>query len=97
MMNRTSSTPRFSVRCNATRREKHSNLRQKYSGQRRLQDEKLKASFASIAKDERERISSIWNAHKEFFAREPKSKDESVVEPIVIDNEDLEKSNDFFE
>jgi hypothetical protein len=90
--------PLRSVRCNATtRREKHSNMRKTYSEKRKTQDKKLRASFGAIAQDEKERVSSIWEAHKEFFAREKKNEKENTIEPIVVDNEDLDSANGFFE
>lgn len=90
---------RPSVRCNATtRKEKHSNMRKTYFEKRRVQDKNVRATFGNLAKDERERLSSIWDAHKEFFAKESKDiENDSVVEPIVVDNEDLESANGFFE
>lgn len=94
------SAPSRVVRCNATkRREKHANVRKNASAKRSEQDKKLRASFGAIAKDERERVSSIWEAHKEFFAREPKESESSdAVEPeIVVDDEDLDSANGFFE
>ena len=92
-------TPGRMVQCNATKRgEKHANVRKNASAKRREQDKKLRASFGSIAKDERERISSIWDAHKEFFAREPnESKDKTVEPEIVVNDEDLDSANGFFE
>ena len=89
-------TPLRNVRCNATtRREKHSNIRKKASEKRKLQNEKLKTSLGDIAKDERERITTIWEAHKEFFASEPK--EEEVSGEITVDEEDLDSANGFFE
>ena len=86
------------VSCNATtRREKHSNLRKKNAAKRKAQDQKLRASFGAIAKDERERISSIVDAHREFFAREQKNESTKVVDPIVVDDNDLNSANGFFE
>ena len=84
------------VQCNATKRgEKHANVRKNASAKRREQDKKLRASFGSIAKDERERVTAIWDAHKEFFARES---EEKTIEPeIVVDDEDLDSANGFFE
>lgn len=86
------------VSCNATRREKHSNMRKTYVEQRRTQDKNIRSTFGSLAKDERQRVSSIWEAHKEFFARDNKKESEDkTIEPIVVDSEDLDSSNGFFE
>ena len=88
--------PTRTIACNATtRREKHSNIRKSFNEKRKTQNDKLKSNLGTIARDERERITSIWDAHKEFFARE--KKEESVIEPIVVDNEDLDSANGFFE
>ena len=87
------------VRCNATtRRQKHSNIRKNVNEKRKTQNEKLRSSLGAIAKDETERITTIWEAHKEFFANDAKSSDEDkTIEPIVVDDDDLESANGFFE
>jgi hypothetical protein len=90
---------RPSVRCNATTRgEKHSNIRKKANASRKTQNEKLRSSLGVIAKDERSRITTIIDAHKEFFASEPKESEKKTIDAeIVVDNEDLDSANGFFE
>ena len=86
------------VKCNATRREKFSNIRKTANENRKMQNDRLKSSLGAIAKEERERITTIWDAHKELFASEPKeTKVENVDAEIVLDNDDLESANGFFE
>lgn len=99
MLSLRQSTMSRNVQCNATsRREKHSNIRKKSNQKRKAQNEKLRSSLGAIAKDERERITTIWDAHKDFFASEPKeSKSETVNAEIVVDDEDLDSANGFFE
>lgn len=93
----------LTIRCQAANRtggraEKHKAIRKNYFNSRSEQNKKLRSSLSSIAKDERERISSIWEAHKSFFANDTNEKDDTVVEPeLVVEKVDLDSTNDFFE
>lgn len=90
----------LSIRCQATgRAEKHKTIRKNYFDARSMQDKNLKKSLSSIAKDERERVNSIWEAHKSFFMKntEEDQKEVSVEPELVVESTDLETANDFFE
>ena len=85
------------VQCNATsRREKHISIRKAAYQNRKEKNEKLRSSLASIAKEERGRLDSLWDSHKRFFSNQNETKKETN-EPIVIDIDDLNSSNGFFE
>lgn len=87
---------RSSVVCKATnpRAKKHSGIRRNFVDSRRIQDKNLRASFGKLAKDERERLSSIWGFHKTFFSNNKEEEEESSTD-LTVTNEDLD--NGFFE
>ena len=85
------------VQCNATsRREKHIGIRKAAFQNRKEKNEKLRKSLSSIAKEERGRLDSLWDSHKRFFSNESTTTEKSN-DPIVIDVDDLNSSNGFFE
>jgi hypothetical protein len=77
-----------------SRAKKHSGLRKNFVESRRIQDKNIRSSFGKLAKDERERTTSIWDAHKTFFANNKEEEKETSTD-LTVQDEDLD--NGFFE
>jgi hypothetical protein len=91
---------RQSIICNAqnNRSKKHSNIRKKANENRRISDKNVRSTIGTLAKQERTRLDSLWESHKEFFSGNTETEENKVTEAeLVVDNSDLENSNSFFE
>tara|TARA_Y100000389_G_C17350944_1_gene458421 strand:+ start:430 stop:711 length:282 start_codon:yes stop_codon:yes gene_type:complete len=78
-----------------SRGEKHKSIRKSIIAERRQQDTTLRKSFGAISREERKRFNNIWETHKEFFGNN--KEEESSSPEVIINKDDIEEINSFFE
>lgn len=94
-----SNRTRLNVKCAAIRREKAKGI----FDSRRVDDRKLRSSLGDIANEEKKRVSSIWNSHKDLF-KTIRNKDENTdgevkkeKEEIVVTDAEVLENDSFFD